>query len=138
MYSYVLLEFLLWLWTLFLFSDKFEKNESLLFFKPKTEYDKFLLGVMTINHGALANSFGHELIHKKDWLSKFIGASVFAKMFYSIYIEQHVRVHHRKVGTPEDSSTARKNENVCSFFVRSVVSSHQKVWQFIGSKIILY
>ena len=33
-YSYVILDYILWIWVLFLMSDKYGQDDNLLFFKP--------------------------------------------------------------------------------------------------------
>ena len=121
LYIYVFLDICLWSWVLMLMSDRVSQDDVFFFFKPKTEYKKFLLGFMCINHGSMAASLGHELIHKKDGLSKVIGMAVFTKMFYTVYRDSHIKNHHRKVGTPDDSSTALKDESIWRFYIRSIL-----------------
>ena len=56
-----------------LLSDNIKEDDKFFYYKPKTEYHKFQLGFMCINHGSITASFGHELIHKRDFFSKFLG-----------------------------------------------------------------
>ena len=55
-----------------------------------------------------------------------IGQFVFSKKFYGHYFHDHVNSHHKKVGTPEDHSTAFYNESLYQFIPRSLSN------QFIG------
>lgn len=63
---------------------------------------------------------GHELLHKKETIHKIFGTLAFSKACYSHYFIQHVRGHHKDVGTTKDSSTALYNENFYSFLFRAV------------------
>lgn len=74
--------------------------------------------------GGVNGLAGHELIHKTDPANKMIGMFTFTKMLYSHFLLEHSNGHHRNIATPEDSATARKNENFYSFMVRSVVGGH--------------
>ena len=56
-------------------------------------------------------------------------------MCYSHYFDSHTKDHHRKVGTPEDSSTAKKGETVWTFLVRSIITSHKRIWDMENSRI---
>jgi alkane 1-monooxygenase len=94
-------------------------NELLASRKPKTVFEScaiyFLIGWLS----AVSSAYGHELVHKKSSLNKVIGQFIFSKRFYGHYWYDHVNSHHKKVGTPEDHSTAFKNESLYQFIIRS-------------------
>lgn len=69
--------------------------------------------------GGVNGLAGHELIHKRQPTHKILGMFTFAKMLYSHFLLEHANGHHRNLATPEDSATARKNENFYSFAIRS-------------------
>lgn len=79
-----------------------------------------LLALSTgINSGGSAIVIAHELVHRK---SKFMRASGIFLLFSAaniyFYID-HLKVHHKWVGTKQDPATARYRENLYSFFIRS-------------------
>ena len=83
-----------------------------------------MLGMFT----AFSCTAGHELIHRKSFYSKLIGTLSFTKYFYSHFLDEHVQGHHRLMGTPEDSSTSRKNESIWMFIVREFYMGHANTW----------
>ena len=55
---------------------------------------------------------GHELLHKKEAYNKVIGTWAYTKFMYSHFLDEHIKGHHKTLGTPEDPATSRKNETV--------------------------
>jgi len=55
---------------------------------------------------------GHELLHKKEAYNKVIGTWAYTKLMYSHFFDEHIKGHHKTLGTPEDPATSRKNETV--------------------------
>jgi len=47
---------------------------------------------------------------------------------YSHFLDEHLQGHHKYVSTPEDPATARKNETIYHFIVRSVIGGHINTW----------
>ncbi|MFM8950167.1 MAG: alkane 1-monooxygenase, partial [Bacteroidota bacterium] len=41
----------------------------------------------------------------------------------------HLKIHHKHVGTDEDPATARKGETVYGFFKRSIIGQIASAWQ---------
>ncbi|MCU0435984.1 MAG: alkane 1-monooxygenase [Bacteroidia bacterium] len=73
-----------------------------------------------LNAGISGIVVAHELIHRKNAAERFLGQfNLFVVNYTHFYIE-HVRGHHRTVGTPEDPATARLGESVYAFIVRTV------------------
>ena len=78
-----------------------------------TTTSSLLYYAVCLSHfGAINATVGHELVHKKRKVHKFLGNLVFSKMLYSHFLIQHVNLHHKHVGTPEDASTARFGETL--------------------------
>ncbi len=73
--------------------------------------------------GGLGITVGHELCHKKETLPRFIADILLASVCYQHFAVEHVRGHHLNVSTPEDPASARKNENVYFFLVRTICGS---------------
>ena len=70
--------------------------------------------------GTSAIVVSHELIHRKNALLRFFGKLLlFSSGNIYFYIE-HLRVHHKWVGTDRDPATAKRNESLYQFFIRSM------------------
>jgi len=75
----------------------------------------FGLGVIT---GTIGINYSHELMHQKNRLERWLGDLLLAMVLYSHFRSEHLLVHHRHVGTPRDTVTARYNESFHHFFPR--------------------
>ncbi len=75
----------------------------------------FGLGVIT---GTIGINYSHELMHQKNRLERWLGDLLLAMVLYSHFRSEHLLVHHRHVGTPRDTVTARYNEGFHRFFPR--------------------
>ena len=51
-------------------------------------------------------------------------------MLYGHNFIQHIRSHHKKVGTPEDPTTARLGESLYQYFVRVIPEGFVEVWNY--------
>jgi alkane 1-monooxygenase len=113
---------------LVLFSDKL--NIDLPWFKlaPKTNTEYFIFSLVHGYFAAVNTINGHELVHKKEWFNKYIGIWSYTKFMYTHFLDDHIKGHHKHVGTPLDAVTARKGENVYSFIWRSMIGQHTAVW----------
>jgi alkane 1-monooxygenase len=73
-----------------------------------------------LNAGISGIVVAHELIHRKNLAERLLGQlNMFVVNYTHFYIE-HVRGHHKRVGTPEDPATARFGENLYAFVGRTV------------------
>ena len=72
-----------------------------------------------INSGSSAIVIAHELIHRKNewyqWAGKFLLFTVGNVYFYV----DHLRVHHKWVGTAKDPATSRYGESLYQFYFRT-------------------
>ncbi|MBI1417028.1 MAG: alkane 1-monooxygenase [Limimaricola sp.] len=73
------------------------------------------IGVIT---GTIGINYSHELMHQKPRWERLLGDLLLAMVMYSHFRSEHLRVHHRYVGTPRDPVTARYNEGFHRFFPR--------------------
>ena len=83
----------------------------------------------------LSGIVGHELLHKKEAINKIIGTWSYTKFMYSHFLDEHIRGHHKTLGTPIDPATAYKNQTLYSFFIQSIVGSHISVWKMESKRI---
>lgn len=81
-----------------------------------------MCGTFGIN---VAHELGHRATKYEQWMSKTL---LLTSMYMHFFIE-HNRGHHRNVATPDDPATARKNEWLHPFLVRSTVYSYLSAWK---------
>ncbi|WP_113911015.1 alkane 1-monooxygenase [Roseovarius dicentrarchi] len=75
----------------------------------------FGVGVIT---GTIGLNYAHELMHQKPRIERWMADILLAMVLYSHFRSEHLHVHHRYVGTPRDTVTARYNEGFHRFFAR--------------------
>lgn len=78
---------------------------------------------LTISFGTVMGVLGintaHELVHRKEKSLQNIGFALLSLVNFSHYGVEHVFGHHKNVGTPLDPATAKKNEWIYVYFLRS-------------------
>lgn len=85
-----------------------------------------------VGMGILCGSYGinvaHELGHRSNkWEQRLAQFLLLSSLYMHFFIE-HNRGHHKQVATPDDPSTARLNEPVQLFWVRSMYQTWMKSW----------
>jgi alkane 1-monooxygenase len=85
--------------------------------------------------GAIGITLAHELIHRRDSFERGIGISLLLMVNYAHFRIEHVFGHHKHVGTPRDPATARKGENLYSFWGRSIVGSWLSAWKIEHQRV---
>lgn len=94
---------------------------------------------VAVSLGMLAGAFGitvaHELIHRRDRPSLFLGLILLWLTHYSHFRIAHVSWHHKFVGTPLDPSTARRGEGVYRFWWRAVWGNLRVAWRFETDRV---
>jgi len=86
----------------------------------------FGVGVIT---GTVGINYSHELMHQKNRLERWLGDLLLAMVLYGHFRSEHLLVHHRYVGTPRDTVTARYNEGFHRFFPRVLWQSLLSAWR---------
>ena len=86
------------------------------------------LGIGIVN-GAIGIVYAHELMHQKSRLERWLGDVLMAMSLYSHFRSEHLLVHHRYVGTPRDTVTARYGENFHAFFFRVLPEGYESAWR---------
>jgi alkane 1-monooxygenase len=86
----------------------------------------FGVGVIT---GTVGINYGHELMHQKNRLERFLADALLAMVLYSHFRSEHLLVHHRYVATPRDPVTARFNEGFHRFYPRVLRQCWQSAFQ---------
>lgn len=84
-------------------------------------------GVGAIN-GTVGINYAHELMHQKPKLERWCADVLLAMVLYSHFRSEHMLVHHRYVGTPRDTVTARMGETFYRFYPRVLKESLISAW----------
>lgn len=85
-----------------------------------------LVGVSSAHSAIIV---AHELIHRPGRLGRAVGRLLLATAAYEHFYTEHLRGHHRRVGTGDDPATARFGETFRAFFRRSVPGQLRSAWQ---------
>ena len=94
-----------------------------------SDYVGALLGVGFIVAGYGTN-VGHELTHRiKARIAMLEGRWLLSASCNADFSIEHVYGHHVTVGTDKDPATARRGENVYTFFIRSTIFGHISEWK---------
>ncbi len=88
-----------------------------------------------VHSGSSSIVIAHELIHRKhpvwQWMGKFL---LFTAGNIYFYVE-HLRVHHKYVGTQTDPATARYNESLYGFYLRTTLQQIQGAWKIEAERL---
>ena len=99
---------------------------------PRTNLSphEIILATMSVGAvtGAIGMTFAHELIHRRHAYERMFGTILLASVTYPHFTIEHVRGHHRHVGTPDDPATARLGESLYRFLPRTIVGSLASAW----------
>lgn len=77
------------------------------------------------NSGASSIVIAHELIHRKNKIFQTAGKFLLFTAGNIYFFVDHLKVHHKWVGTDRDPATSRYGENLYHFFARSTVRQIQ-------------
>ena len=90
-----------------------------------------------LSMGLLCGVFGinvaHELGHRTNKFEQALAKSLLLTSQYLHFFIEHNRGHHKRVATPNDPSSARLNEWLFSFYVRSIVYSYFSAWHIANA-----
>jgi alkane 1-monooxygenase len=84
------------------------------------------LGTLT---GGIGIPAAHELIHRKDRLSRTVGLYLLALVIYMHFRIEHIHGHHLLVATPDDPATARRGEGLWTFIPRSIAGQLRSAYR---------
>jgi alkane 1-monooxygenase len=71
----------------------------------------------------------HELIHRRQQHYRIMGRIMLGLVLYEHFYTEHVRGHHRRVGTRADPATARFGESFWSFYRRTLPGQLKSAWR---------
>lgn len=71
--------------------------------------------------GAMGITTAHELLHKKGRWPRAVGLAMMLGVSYMFFYTEHLKGHHKHVGTPADPTSAPLGENFYRFLWRSTL-----------------
>lgn len=87
--------------------------------------------------GTLGINIGHELGHRNNRFDEFLGEILLLSSLDTHFLPYHNAGHHLNVATPNDAATARKNECIYTFWIRSHFTSYLQAWQLENKRMKL-
>lgn len=107
--------------------------------EPKLTASEFVGRIfgMGIMCGVIGINVGHELGHRNNRIDEFIGEILLLTSLNTHFLPYHNGGHHFNVATPKDAATARKNEWVFTFWVRSHFTSYVQAWKLENKRMRL-
>jgi alkane 1-monooxygenase len=79
--------------------------------------------------GVIGINVGHELGHRNNRFDEFLGEILLLTSLDTHFLPYHNGGHHFNVATPKDAATARRNELLYVFWIRSHFTSYTQAWQ---------
>lgn len=92
----------------------------------------FAMGIMC---GVIGINVGHELGHRNNRVDEFIGEVLLLTSLNTHFLPYHNGGHHFNVATPKDAATARRNEWIFIFWIRSHFSSYIQAWKLENKRM---
>jgi alkane 1-monooxygenase len=85
--------------------------------------------------GVLGINVAHELGHRPRAYERAMAKALLASSLYMHFYIEHNKGHHRNVGTAADGATARRNETLYMFWLRTIVQSFRSAWQITAKEL---
>jgi len=92
------------------------------------------LGILT---GTTGMATAHELLHRRAPVERALAVLLTSLVHFTPFCIEHVPGHHRRVGLPDDPSTARLGEPFHAFLPRYVVGIAAAAWRFDRTRLRL-
>ena len=93
------------------------------------------VSAMGLMCGVLGINVGHELGHRHNKIEVILGELMLLTSLNTHFLPYHNGGHHFNVATPNDAATARKNEPLYGFWIRSHFSSYLQAWQIENNRL---
>ncbi len=85
--------------------------------------------------GGLGINVAHELGHRANKMEQLFSKMLLLPCAYLHFYIEHNRGHHKNVSTKEDPASARYNESLYHFWIRSVVYSYISAWKLEAQRL---
>ena len=93
------------------------------------------IGSMGMLCGTFGINIGHELGHRSKPFERVLAKVSLLSSLYMHFFIEHNKGHHKHVATPEDPSSARKNEPVYLFYFRTILFSYLSAWKIANDEV---
>lgn len=93
------------------------------------------ISAMGLMCGVIGINVGHELGHRNNRVDEFWGELLLLTSLNTHFLPYHNGGHHFNVATPKDAATARKNELLYIFWIRSHFTSYIQAWQIENQRL---
>ncbi|MCO4745467.1 MAG: alkane 1-monooxygenase [Proteobacteria bacterium] len=77
----------------------------------------------------------HELIHRRNKRMRMLGRFLLSTVLYEHFYTEHIRGHHVRIGTEADPATARHNERLWAFILRTVPAQFKSAWRLEAKRV---
>ncbi len=88
-----------------------------------------------VHSGSSSIVIAHEMIHRKQWWWQFMGKFLLLSAGNVYFYVEHLRVHHKYVGTEIDPATARYNESLYAFYLRTSLQQIKGAWKMEADRL---
>lgn len=88
-----------------------------------------------ISSGIEGINSAHELIHRRQLVARMAGIWNLLLVNYGHFYIEHIRGHHKFIGTAQDPATARYGESVYHFFLRTVPAQFQSAFNIEARRL---
>ena len=85
--------------------------------------------------GIFGINVGHELGHRFKWYERWMAKIHLMTSLNMHFMHEHNQHHHKAVSTPEDPATARYNEPLFLFWVRSITGVYAMAWKLESARL---
>ena len=89
-----------------------------------------------LNSGSAGITAAHEMIHRRQAFFRRMGIINLLTVNYGHFYIEHVRGHHKYVGTPRDPATARYGESIYRFFSRTVWQQFRSAFRLEKKRLV--
>ena len=103
---------------------------------PLQNYEFWGISIsMGIFLGAMGINVAHELGHRDKAYERFMAKLLLLPNLYMHFIIEHNRGHHVNIATKEDPASARYNEILYFFWIRSVTMTYISAWRLEAKRL---
>jgi len=85
--------------------------------------------------GTFGINVGHELGHRVNVFEQALAKALLMTSLYMHFFIEHNKGHHKNVATPKDPSSARLNEPLYTFYLRTIVFSYLSAWKISNGEM---
>jgi alkane 1-monooxygenase len=93
------------------------------------------VGGMGMLCGVFGINVAHELGHRNNTYEQWLAKILLLTSMYSHFFIEHNKGHHKNVATPKDPSSARYNEWVYAFYIRTISLTYAHAWKISADEV---